>query len=102
MTITTLHAATWDRDEWREFGSCRNLDTSQFFPIGQTGEAEVIISRAKEVCVGCAVREQCLEFAITTNQEYGVWGGHSEDERRVIRRQWRARQRAAEKASRAS
>ncbi|HEV8115212.1 MAG TPA: WhiB family transcriptional regulator [Acidimicrobiales bacterium] len=50
----------------------------------------------------CPVRQQCLEFAITTNQEYGVWGGHSEEERRVVRRQWRARQRAAQKATVAS
>jgi WhiB family redox-sensing transcriptional regulator len=40
------------------------------------------------------VRSECLEFAITTNQEFGVWGGTSEDERRVLRRQWRARVRA--------
>jgi WhiB family redox-sensing transcriptional regulator len=37
---------------------------------------------------------ECLDFAITTNQEYGVWGGTSEEERRVLRRQWRQRQRA--------
>jgi WhiB family redox-sensing transcriptional regulator len=102
MAVTNLRPATWNSEEWRELGSCRALATSLFFPIGQTGEAEVKIARAKKVCVTCPVREQCLEFAITTNQEYGVWGGHSEEERRVVRRQWRARQRAAQKASRAS
>jgi WhiB family redox-sensing transcriptional regulator len=45
------------------------------------------------VCAGCPARERCLEFAIVTNQEYGVWGGTSEEERRVLRRQWRAQQR---------
>ena len=102
MAVTSLRPTTWNDEEWRDLGSCRELDTGMFFPIGQTGEAEVRIARAKKVCVGCPVRQQCLEFAITTNQEYGIWGGHSEDERRVIRRQWRARQRAAQKASRAS
>ena len=102
MAVTSLRSATWNQEEWRELGSCRKLATSMFFPIGQTGEAEVKIARAKKVCVTCPVRQQCLEFAITTNQEYGVWGGHSEEERRVIRRQWRARQRAAQKASFAS
>jgi WhiB family redox-sensing transcriptional regulator len=102
MAITSLRPTTWNSEEWRELGSCRQLDTALFFPIGQTGEAEVKIARAKKVCVTCPVRQQCLEFAITTNQEYGVWGGHSEEERRVIRRQWRARQRAAAKASFAS
>ncbi len=102
MSVTSLRSATWNSEEWRELGSCRALDTALFFPIGQTGDAEVKIARAKKVCVTCPVRQQCLEFAITTNQEYGVWGGHDEEERRVIRRQWRARQRAAQKASRAS
>lgn len=102
MAVSSLRSATWNAEEWREVGSCRQLDTGLFFPIGQTGEAEVKIVRAKKVCVTCPVRQQCLEFAITTNQEYGVWGGHSEEERRVIRRQWRARQRAAGKATVAS
>jgi len=102
MAVTSLRPATWNTEEWRELGSCRKLDTGLFFPIGQTGEAEVKIARAKKVCGTCPVRQQCLEFAITTNQEYGVWGGHSEEERRVVRRQWRARQRAAQKASFAS
>jgi len=102
MALSSLRSATWNSEEWRELGSCRKLDTGLFFPIGQTGDAEVKIARAKKVCAACPVRQQCLEFAITTNQEYGVWGGHSEDERRVVRRQWRARQRAAHKASFAS
>jgi WhiB family redox-sensing transcriptional regulator len=53
------------------------------------------IAAAKAVCAGCDVRADCLEFAISTNQEYGIWGGTSEEERRVLRRQWRARQRRA-------
>ncbi|MEJ7766147.1 MAG: WhiB family transcriptional regulator [Acidimicrobiales bacterium] len=46
--------------------------------------------------------QECLEFAITTNQEYGVWGGHSEEERRIVRRKWRAHQRGAQKVTAAS
>jgi WhiB family redox-sensing transcriptional regulator len=102
VTIASLRPATYNSEEWREQGSCRTLNTAMFFPIGQTGEAEVKIARAKRVCLTCPVRQECLEFAVTTNQEYGIWGGHSEEERRVIRRQWRARQRAAAKRTRAS
>ncbi|HET9547237.1 MAG TPA: WhiB family transcriptional regulator, partial [Desertimonas sp.] len=32
-------------------------------------------------------RAECLEFALDTNQDSGIWGGLSEEERRVIRRQ---------------
>jgi len=80
MSITSLRPTTWNTEDWRELGSCRTLDTGMFFPVGQTGEAEVRIARAKKVCAACPVRNDCLEFAITTNQEYGVWGGHSEEE----------------------
>ena len=45
--------------------------------------------KAKAVCAGCPVRKDCLEFALDTSQEYGIWGGYDEDERRPLRRQWR-------------
>jgi WhiB family redox-sensing transcriptional regulator len=60
------------------------------------------IATAKEICSGCPVRTECLDFAITSNQEFGVWGGTSEDERRVLRRQWRARLRAQRRVTAAS
>ena len=39
------------------------------------------------MCGECEVRAECLEFALDTNQDSGIWGGLSEEERRVIRRQ---------------
>ena len=55
------------------------------------GTALTQIERAKQVCGECTVRVDCLDFALTTNQDSGVWGGLSEEERRVIRRQRAAR-----------
>jgi WhiB family redox-sensing transcriptional regulator len=40
------------------------------------------------------VNRSCLEYALSTNQDSGVWGGTSEDERRVLRRQWLRQRRA--------
>jgi WhiB family redox-sensing transcriptional regulator len=57
-----------------------------FFPIGTTGQALIQISEAKTVCDECIVRAKCLDFALETNQDWGIWGGKSEDERRDIRR----------------
>ena len=48
---------------------------------GDTGAA----ARAKRVCAGCPVREQCLTWAITTNERGGIWGGCGEKERDKIR-----------------
>ena len=80
-------------DTWRNGAACAEVDPDLFFPVGVTGPAVDQIADAKAVCSGCAVQTECLEFAITSNQVYGVWGGTSEDERRVLRRAWRARQR---------
>jgi WhiB family redox-sensing transcriptional regulator len=80
----------WDSGQWRGGAACREVDPGLFFPVGVTGLAEVQIADAKAVCGRCAVREICLEFAVQTNQEYGVWGGMSEEERRAIRRERRA------------
>ncbi len=86
---------SWDTNlTWRQDAECRDLDPTLFFPVGVTGAAVDQIAAAKDICAGCPVRSECLEFAITTNQEFGVWGGTSEDERRVLRRKWRARVRS--------
>ncbi len=90
----------WDATlEWRRNAACQEGDTDLFFPIGVTGPAVAQIEAAKAVCGQCPVRAECLDFAITSNQEFGVWGGTTEDERRVLRRRWRATQRAARAAS---
>jgi WhiB family transcriptional regulator, redox-sensing transcriptional regulator len=80
---------------WRSGAACRSSDPDLFFPVGTTGPALEQIAAAKAVCTGCEVRQRCLEFALTTNQDSGVWGGTSEEERRHIRR---ARRRAARAA----
>jgi WhiB family redox-sensing transcriptional regulator len=78
---------------WRRQASCRTLDPSLFFPSGSSGTEAQDAASAKAICSTCPVAAPCLEFALTTNQEYGVWGGLDEEERREIRRSWRRRRR---------
>jgi WhiB family redox-sensing transcriptional regulator len=78
---------------WRTVASCRDTDPELFFPIGTTGLAITQIEAAKAVCMGCAAQTQCLEFALRSNQDSGVWGGTSEEERRHLRRTYLARRR---------
>ncbi len=81
--------------DWRHVAACRDEDPELFFPIGNTGPALLQIEEAKSVCRRCSVREECLQFALETGQDAGVWGGLSEDERRALkRRNARARARA--------
>jgi WhiB family redox-sensing transcriptional regulator len=82
-------------DTWRDVALCRDTDPELFFPVGTTGNALVAIDSAKRVCEQCKVTRECLEFALDTNQDSGVWGGLSEEERRSIRRQRAAIQRAS-------
>lgn len=81
------------RLQWRDRAACLGEDTERFFPVGASGAALDLIEQAKQVCAACAVSSQCLEYALATHQDAGVWGGKSEDERRGLRRQ-RARQAA--------
>jgi WhiB family transcriptional regulator, redox-sensing transcriptional regulator len=72
--------------DWRELAACRDSDPELFFPIGNAGPSLLQVDRAKQVCAGCRVRTRCLEWALASGQEAGVWGGTSEDERRALRR----------------
>ncbi len=78
--------------DWRINAACRDTDPTLFFPVGTTGPAVDQIANAKEVCIGCLASADCLQFAIATNQDTGVWGGTTENERRGIRRRLRAKQ----------
>jgi WhiB family transcriptional regulator, redox-sensing transcriptional regulator len=76
--------------DWRNDAACKDEDPDVFFPIGTTGIAIEQVEDAKRICARCAVQEPCLEFALASNQDAGVWGGLTEDERRTLKR---ARQR---------
>ncbi|MFB7224259.1 WhiB family transcriptional regulator [Streptomyces sp. NPDC002596] len=78
-------------ENWRMQAACRDEDPDLFFPIGSTGPALVQTEEAKEVCRGCPVREQCLEWAMENGQDSGVWGGLGEAERRALKRRTRRR-----------
>lgn len=86
---SSILPGTWDAGHWRDHAACRTVSMEIFFPVGVVGDAEIQVARAKLVCSTCAVRSECLEFALRTNQEYGVWGGQNEEERRMLRRRRR-------------
>lgn len=72
--------------DWVHRARCKDEDPELFFPIGTTGPAAAQIEAAKAICVKCDVRGQCLEWAMATGQDAGVWGGLAEEERRALRR----------------
>lgn len=66
---------------WQQSANCLGVDPDLFFPErgGSTEEA-------KEVCQGCVVRQECLDYAMRNDEKRGVWGGLSRRERIDLRR----------------
>jgi WhiB family redox-sensing transcriptional regulator len=64
---------------WRATGLCKGSDALVFYP---PSEDDSLAEEAKTICSMCAVRQPCLEFALTTREKHGVWGGLTERERR--------------------
>ena len=64
---------------WMTWAYCRGADPEVFFPHDGVG-----VEVAARICVGCPVREPCLEYALAHRIEDGVWGGLSERARRRL------------------
>jgi WhiB family redox-sensing transcriptional regulator len=70
---------TFDSD-WAAQAACRTTDPDTLFVQGAAQ------NRVKAICVGCAVRTECLADALDNRVEFGVWGGMTERERRALLR----------------
>ncbi len=66
---------------WQTDALCAQTDPEAFFPEkgGSTRDA-------KKVCGACNVKAQCLEYALASDERFGIWGGLSERERRRLRK----------------
>jgi WhiB family redox-sensing transcriptional regulator len=70
--------------DWVSGGNCRHEAPATMFPSDGEG-----VRSAMQVCAGCPVRVECLEYALANDIEHGVWGGASNRQRRRINRQRR-------------
>lgn len=66
--------------DWTAAAACSGSDPDELFV---TGAAQ---NRAKNVCLSCPVRVECLADALDHRVEFGVWGGMTERERRALLR----------------
>ncbi|MFE7517064.1 WhiB family transcriptional regulator [Streptomyces sp. NPDC057540] len=66
---------------------CVQADPDDFFPERVTAASTAY---AKALCVRCPSQPECLQQALARREEYGVWGGLDEKERRSLRRKTRA------------
>jgi WhiB family redox-sensing transcriptional regulator len=70
-----------EENQWQDRALCAQTDPEAFFPEkgGSTREA-------KRICLGCEVKDQCLDYALAHDERFGIWGGLSERERRRLKR----------------
>ncbi|RRQ25543.1 WhiB family transcriptional regulator [Rhodococcus sp. Eu-32] len=62
---------------WQLEARCRGFPVSFFFPLPRSASS----ADPKTVCGQCQVRSQCLDFALTMDEPYGIWGGLDRAER---------------------
>ena len=68
------------REDWTMRAKCRGMEDA-LFPDASDQK------RARLLCSGCPVRFECLAEALDNRIEWGVWGGMTERERRLLLRQ---------------
>lgn len=71
-------------EQWRADAACANSPSADvFFPEdGSNGST----AAARKICAQCPVRKQCVSYAITNNEKYGIWGGLTANQIARIRR----------------
>lgn len=91
MTVSVVkgdpdHATVTDETDraWRAGAACRNGDATVFFPEGSWVSSLAAVDAAKALCITCRVRRQCLDFAVSTAQSAGIWGGLTTEERLAL------------------
>lgn len=74
-------------ETWQRRAACRGPYSELFFPPAhgeRREERELRERRAKAICASCAVRRDCLDYALSIREPHGVWGGLNEAERRAL------------------
>ena len=84
--VATIQASSTMSRNWQDRGACRGLDTEKFFlPDAVRGKTKRMReANAKSICAECPVVRMCLEWALSVNEPYGVWGGTTPEERDSI------------------
>ena len=85
-SIAVAEPASDGRPNWRRDAACGDADPELFFPDGDIRSARYQAKAAKLICRGCPVSASCLNWALASGHEHGIWGGLTEDERRKLRR----------------
>lgn len=83
-----LSRRDWPVPDWHEWALCGGMEFATFF--GAAGDERPTmkrseISTARAICSGCDVKRDCLDWALSTGEAFGVWGGTSGKQRARMR-----------------
>ena len=81
MALSIVH------ETWHLKAACRGPESTLFFPPSapeRREERDAREAKAKRICMQCAVRDDCLEFALRVREPHGIWGELTESERRRL------------------
>ncbi len=72
---------------WHDRAACRDHPEIDWFPSmdqpgGQTRAHRANVNAAKAICATCPVRTDCLTEGLALYYSAGIWGGHTEAERK--------------------
>lgn len=76
VTLTPVRRTGILHQDWRDQAACIGADPALFFPAEGETAAE-----ARAICARCPVVKECLDYALSRPEKYGVWAGLAERER---------------------
>jgi WhiB family transcriptional regulator, redox-sensing transcriptional regulator len=85
LTIAMPVPSATGLGEWPSRSLCVSEAPEVFFPSHGRHGAE-----ARRICAACPVRDECLNYA-TAADEFGIWGGLDQQERRNLKRRQQRR-----------
>jgi len=75
-----------DSSGWQVHARCRDYDPRTFFEAEEGSDSlNEPSGAAKRICDGCVVRDDCLNYALDADEQFGVWGGLTVRERKQFK-----------------
>lgn len=69
---------------WHEYAACVSYNPETWFPTDKNHRRQW--DEAQRICVmECPVRDDCLRYALEANEQYGVWGGMTPEQRQKLK-----------------
>lgn len=74
--------------DWHQGAACVGAKDVVFFGGSEDNDkppfSNTDVKTARELCASCPVFFDCLEHALTRREEYGVWAGTTQKERKQL------------------